>query len=29
VPQFADDVACHLAHDDRNWLAREGDPASS
>jgi peptide/nickel transport system ATP-binding protein len=27
VPQFADDVACHLAHDDPNWLAREGDPA--
>ena len=24
VPQFVDDVACHLAHDDRNWLAREG-----
>jgi peptide/nickel transport system ATP-binding protein len=22
VPAFADDVACHLAHADRNWLAR-------
>ena len=21
---FRDDVACHLAHDDPNWLAREG-----
>jgi len=27
VPQFVDDVACHLAHDDRNWLAREGATA--
>ncbi len=27
VPQFVDDVACHLAHDDPNWLAREGTPA--
>ncbi|MBV8768824.1 MAG: ATP-binding cassette domain-containing protein [Hyphomicrobiales bacterium] len=24
VPQFIDNVACHLAHDDPNWLAREG-----
>ncbi len=24
VPGFVDDVACHLAHDDLNWLAREG-----
>jgi len=24
VPLLIDDVACHLAHADRNWLAREG-----
>jgi peptide/nickel transport system ATP-binding protein len=24
VPAFVDDVACHLAHDDPHWLAREG-----
>jgi peptide/nickel transport system ATP-binding protein len=23
VPAFTDDVACHLAHADRNWLARD------
>jgi peptide/nickel transport system ATP-binding protein len=24
VPVFADNVACHLAHDDRDWLSRDG-----
>jgi hypothetical protein len=23
VPGFTDDVACHLAHADRDWLARD------
>jgi oligopeptide/dipeptide ABC transporter ATP-binding protein len=27
VPAFVDDVACHLAHDDANWLARENTAA--
>jgi hypothetical protein len=22
TPPFRDNVACHLAHDDPNWLAR-------
>jgi peptide/nickel transport system ATP-binding protein len=28
VPEFVEDVACHLAHDDRNWLARDTAPAT-
>jgi len=29
VPAFVDDVACHLAHDERAWLARDAAPAGA